>query len=74
MASVLLKDFPCNINGKVDNLHSTDDGESGEESHGASKRRQLVYKLNCFVLGDFVKRGRVKVDPHELQCCVVLYI
>ena len=74
-SSLLLNYKICKQFGNiVENLHSTDDGESGEKSHGASKRWQHVYKLNCFILGDFVKRGRVKVDPHELQRCVVLYI
>ena len=67
LSSLLLNYKICNQFGNiVENLHSTDDGESGEKSHGASKRWQHVYKLNCFILSDSVKCWCVKIDPHEL--------
>ena len=53
-----------NFYGKVDNLHSTDDGEASEKSHGATYCRQHVHKFSCPVLGDSVKCWGVKVDSH----------
>ena len=52
---------------KVENLHSTDDGESSEKSHGASNCRQHVHKLCSSVLGDFVKSWGVKVNSYEFK-------
>ena len=63
--SILLKDVPSNFSSKVENFHCTDDGESSEESHGASNGRQHVHKLCCFIHGDFVKCGGVKIDPYK---------
>ena len=62
--------FPC----KVENLHSTDDGESSEKSHGASNCWQHVHKLCWFIHGDFVKSWCVKVDPHKSQLVFPLII
>ena len=50
---------------EIENLHSTDDGEPSEESHGASNCRQHVHKLCCSVLGNSVKCWGVKIDPHK---------
>ena len=52
---------------KVDNLDSTDDGESSEESHGASDETQLGLSLDLLVPLDLVVGGRVKVDLHQLE-------
>ena len=49
---------------KKDNFNSADDGEAGEESHGASNETQLGLRLDLFVSLDDVKGGRVKVDLH----------
>ena len=55
--------FPC----KVENLHSTDDGESSEKSHGTTNCRQHIHKLCCFLHGDSFNCGGVKVDPYKPQ-------
>ena len=47
---------------KEDDLDPTDDGEAGEESHGASNKTQLCLRLDLFISLDVVKGGRVKVD------------
>ena len=49
---------------KEHDLHSTDDGESSEESHGASNETQLGLRLDLSVSLDVVKGGRGKVDIH----------
>ena len=51
----------------VDNLNTTDDREAGEESHGTAHYPQHVLELHPLSLGDPVKRGRAKVNPHELK-------
>ena len=63
----LIDKFENDLPSKVDYLYSTDNGESSEQSHGASNCRELVYKLCCSVLGDSVKCWGVKVDPHISQ-------
>ena len=52
---------------KEDDLYATDDGEAGEESHGASNETQLGLRLDLLVSLDVVKGGRVKVDLHQLE-------
>ena len=52
---------------KEDDLNPTDDGESSEESHGASDETQLGLRLDLFVSLDVVKGGRIKVDLHQLE-------
>ena len=52
---------------KVNDLHSTDDGEASEETHGASNETQLGLRLDLLVSLDVVKGGRVKVDLHQLE-------
>ena len=47
---------------KKDDLNPADDGEAGEESHGASNETQLGLRLDLLVSLDVVKGGRVKVD------------
>ena len=64
---VLLNHVACNFSSKVENLHSTDDGEPSEKSHGASNGRQHVHKLCCSVLGDFVKCWGIKVNFYKSQ-------
>ena len=61
------KYIPENFCSKVENLHSADDGKSSKKSHGASNCRQHVHKFCCSVLGDSVKCGGVKIDPHKPQ-------
>ena len=52
---------------KEDNLNPTDDGEAGEESHGASNETQLGLRLDLLVPLDVVKSGRVKEDLNPLD-------
>ena len=47
-----------------DDLDATDDGESGEEPHGASNETQLGLSLDLLVPLDVVEGCRVKVDLH----------
>ena len=63
----ILHNWKDDLDSKVDNLHSTDDGEPSEESHGASNSWQHVHKLGCSVLGDSVKCGDIKINPHKSQ-------
>ena len=48
------------------NLHSTDNGETSEESHGATNETQLGLRLDLLVSLDVVKRGRAEKDLHQL--------
>ena len=59
--------FEDDLDCKVGNLHSTDDGEASEESHGSTNSWQYVYKLSCPVLGDSVKGCCIKVNPYKSQ-------
>jgi len=52
---------------KENDLHPTDDGETSEESHGASNETQLGLRLDLLVSLDVVKGGRVKIDLYQLQ-------
>ena len=52
---------------KEDNLNAADDGESTEESHGASDETQLGLGLDLLVPLDLVVGGRVEVDLHQLE-------
>ena len=61
----ILEYLEDDLDSKVDNLNSTDDGEPSEESHGSSNSWQHIHKLGCSILGDFVKSGGIKVDPHK---------
>ena len=45
----------------VNNLHSTDDGEAREESHGAPYGGQLVHQLGCSVLQSELDLGRTDI-------------
>ena len=53
---------------KKDNLNPTDDGEPSEESHGASNKTQLGFRLDLLVSLDVVKGGRVKTNCNKLEC------
>ena len=52
---------------KEDDLNPADDGESSEESHGASNEAQLGLQLYLLVSLDVVEGCRVKVDLHQLK-------
>ena len=56
-----------NFSSKVYNLHSTDDGEPGEQTHGAPNSREHVHKLGRSVLSYSVKCGHVKIDADKSQ-------
>ena len=58
---------PDGFSYKVENLDCTDDGETSEESHGASNCRQHVHKLCRSVLGDFIYCWGVEEYPHISQ-------
>ena len=51
-----------NLYDEVDNLYSTDDWESSEESHGTSDETQLGLSLDLLVSLNVVECGCVKVD------------
>ena len=53
---------------KGDNLHTTDDREPCQKSHGASNQADLGVKLDLLVSLYVVKRRRVKIDLNELDC------
>ena len=52
---------------KEDDLNTTYDRESSEESHGASDEAQLGLRLDLLVLLNVVEGCRVKVDLHQLK-------
>ena len=52
---------------KEDDLDATDDGETSEETHGASNETQLSLCLDLLVSLHIVKGSRVKVDLHQLK-------
>ena len=52
---------------KEDDLDAADDGEPGEEPHGASDEAQLGLRLDLLVSLDVVEGGRVKVYLHQLK-------
>ena len=52
---------------KEEDLNSADDGEPGEEPHGASDETQLGLRLDLLVSLDVVKGRRVKVDLHQMN-------
>ena len=54
-------------NEKEDDLNPTDDGESAQESHGASNETQLSLRLDLLVSFNVVKGCRVKVNLHQLE-------
>ena len=48
-------------------LHSTEDGESREETHGASNKAKLTFKGDFLVTFNLVVRCRVKVNQNVLE-------
>ena len=63
----IFEDFEDDLDSKIDHLHSTDDTESSEESHGSPNGWQHINKLGCPILGDSVKGCCIKVKPHKSQ-------
>ena len=61
----LFDKFPDIFGSEVDDLHSTDDGESSEESHVATYCWYLVHKLYSSIFCDSVKSWGVEVDSHK---------
>ena len=51
----------------VDDLHGAEDGEAGEESHGAPDQTQLGVDCHLHVSLYFIIGRRVKVDLDHLQ-------
>ena len=58
-----------NFSSKKENLYQADDGEPGEEPHGAPERRHLGHHVCLLVPGDLVESRGVEVDmdPVELR-------
>ena len=52
---------------EVDNLHCTEDGEAGEESHGAADQTQLSIDCDLHISFYVVIGPRVKVDLNHFQ-------
>ena len=52
---------------KEDDLDAADDGEPGEEPHGAPNEAELGLELDGFVALNLVKGGRVKVNLHQMK-------
>ena len=62
-----------NLDGKVDDFNSTDDGEASEETHGASDGADLSFKVSFLIPLDLVEGSRVKEDLHKLKCWIFLH-
>ena len=62
-----------NLDGKVDDFNSTDDGEASEETHGASDGADLSFKVSFLIPLDLVEGSRVKEDLHKLKCWILLH-
>ena len=54
----------------VDDLHPTEDGEAGEEPHGASYEPQRRLSCHLLVFGYLIKSGCCKVDLDKLDWVV----
>ena len=52
---------------KVDDLNPTEDGEAGEEPHGAANHADKGLKSDLYVLLNLVIRGSVEVDLDQVQ-------
>ena len=55
------------FDGKVDDLDPTEDGEAGEEPHGAADEAELGFQCHLHVSLYLVIGGRVEVDLYQLQ-------
>ena len=66
-----LTPLPCNsceqLDDEVDDLHATEDGEAGEEPHGAANESELRFQGHLYILLYFIIGGRVEVDLDQLQ-------
>ena len=51
----------------VDDLHAAEDGEAGEESHGAPDQTQLGVYCHLFIPFYLIIGRRVKIDLNHLQ-------
>ena len=48
----------------VENFHSAEYGEAGEESHSSTNKPKLPFQRHFLVALNFVVGRRLKVDPH----------
>ena len=55
------------LNKKIQDLYTTDDGEPSEESHGASYETQLALELDLSVSLDLVVGCRVEENVDKLK-------
>ena len=58
------------LDGKVEYLHPAEDGEAGEEPHGASDEPQGSLRGHPLVLQDIVVGGGGEVDEDVLELMV----
>ena len=54
----------------VDDLHPAEDGEAGEEPHGASDEPQCCLSCHLHVLFNLIIGCRGQVDLDQLDCLV----
>ena len=59
------------FDGEVDDLDPTEDGEAGEEPHGAADKAELGLQGHLYIPLYLVIGGRVKVNLYQLQWGVV---
>ena len=61
------------LDGIVDDLDPTEDGEAGEEPHGAADEAELGLQGHLHISLNFIISGRVKVDLEKIKRSV-LYV
>ena len=61
-----LHDPQHDLDHEEDDLHPADEGEAGEEAHGASDSGQLVHELGCTVLESNTYSTRIILMPLTL--------
>ena len=54
----------------VDDLHPTEDGEAGEEPHGAADEAELGLQGHLHIPLYLIIGGRVEVDVNRVKRCV----
>ena len=63
--------FPQELDGIVDNLNTTEDGESGKKPHGASNKTQGGLQGDLDVLFNLVVGRSTKVDLDHFQSWIL---
>ena len=62
------------LDGVVDDLHTTEDGEAGEEPHGAPDEAELGLQRHLHIPLYLVKGGSIKKYLEQLQRSVVYVV